>query len=331
MDHGLAGKIVKEETRRMVRPWLWAWGVVNAVALALVAIGLLTFEGLQGPSGAPGVQGESGLRGDVGPKGPGGAQGSRGERGPNGDRGDRGPKGPRGDRGPRGEQGHTGPQGVEGPQGRTGKTGDRGDVGSAGPRGPRGYGVVPGSIIAYGGNTIPVGWLLCDGRVIDANAVYVAGQPVVVAGIGTHEDRFKQLVEALGSAWGDGGDGEGPQVNLPDLRGLFLRGAGGNQRGLDTEQRRERFEGGHAVGSATGVGSVQGHSTAMPTEKWASNMGVLVNHGMTPSTDFRRGMVRYHNANGVHLTGQKLLNEIVSGGDPETRPKNAAVNWIIKY
>jgi microcystin-dependent protein len=57
-------------------------------------------------------------------------------------------------------------------------------------------GVPTGTIMAYVGTTAPAGWLLCDGAAIPDN-VYHA-----------------QLRTLLGSA------------NVPDLRGMFLRGAG---------------------------------------------------------------------------------------------------------
>jgi hypothetical protein len=76
----------------------------------------------------------------------------------------------------------------------------------------------PGSIMPFGGpaEKIPDGWLLCDGRAVSST-------------------NYARLFSILGTAWGDGtfdanNVAENPpnpatDFNLPDLRGLFLRGA----------------------------------------------------------------------------------------------------------
>lgn len=65
--------------------------------------------------------------------------------------------------------------------------------------------IIPGTIIAFAGNTIPAGWDLCDGKEVSRN------NPMYAA-----------LHRVIGNIWG--GDGS-PNFRLPDLRGQFLMGA----------------------------------------------------------------------------------------------------------
>jgi hypothetical protein len=105
----------------------------------------------------------------------------------------------------------------------------------------------PGTIVAFGGTNIPSGWLLCDGRPL-TNAM------------------FPNLFAAIGTSWGDGtldssGVAENPpnpatDFNLPDLRGMFLRGVNANLTNAlwtdpDATLRTNRYGGnaGNAVGS----------------------------------------------------------------------------------
>lgn len=73
------------------------------------------------------------------------------------------------------------------------------------------YTLPPGTINMYAGNAIPYGWLLCDGSEISR------------AGYG-------QLFTAIGTIYGEG-DGN-TTFNLPDYRGLFVRGLDSG-RGID--------------------------------------------------------------------------------------------------
>lgn len=66
-----------------------------------------------------------------------------------------------------------------------------------------------GIIMAYGGTTIPPGWLLCDGQEVSRS-------------------QFPRLFAAIGTTWG-AGDGV-TTFNVPNLMGAFLRGAGGQSK-----------------------------------------------------------------------------------------------------
>jgi microcystin-dependent protein len=58
-----------------------------------------------------------------------------------------------------------------------------------------------GTIQAFGGNTLPAGWLLCDGSSLP-------------------QSTYASLFKAIGTAFGVSGS----NFNIPDLRGQFLRG-----------------------------------------------------------------------------------------------------------
>jgi hypothetical protein len=64
-----------------------------------------------------------------------------------------------------------------------------------------------GVVVAYAGenNTIPIGWLPCEGQVLS-------------------NVKYPQLFKSIGTSWGGSGT---PNFYLPDLRGMFLRGVSG--------------------------------------------------------------------------------------------------------
>ena len=172
--------------------------------------------------------------------------------------------------------------------------------------------VPPGTIQAYGGtidgnpgdtidggapaNPPPTGWLLCNGDQLNGlNATYA------------------NLYAAIGLNYG--GNTTSQAFNLPDLRGMFLRGAdNGAGHDPDVASRAAAATGGHDQG---GVGSTQqsvfgAHSHGVPN---TLNAGPIYNGG---------GGLTYF------LTGQGQQTTTTVGGN-ETRPVNTYVNFIIKY
>jgi microcystin-dependent protein len=75
-------------------------------------------------------------------------------------------------------------------------------------------GVPPGTVIAFAGNHGPRGYLLCDGREVDVL-------------------NYPDLFRAIGTIYGGNGTSK---FKLPDFRGMFLRGAGGNAAPLGQRQ-----------------------------------------------------------------------------------------------
>src|ERR1044071_1409110 len=103
------------------------------------------------------------------------------------------------------------------------------------------FGMPAGTIIAFGGKTIPQGWALCDGSAVDRTM---------------HADLFIAIGINFGS-----GDGIST-FNLPDLRGRFIRGVdGGTGRDPDAARRSASGTGG-PVGDV--VGSLEGYATSAP-------------------------------------------------------------------
>lgn len=152
-------------------------------------------------------------------------------------------------------------------------------------------GVPTGSILPFGGAEAPTGWSLCDG----------SSQLRVGA--------FAALFAVIGTAFGTA---DGTHFNLPDFRGRFMRGVDG-AAGRDPEDAaRTAMNAGGNTGDA--VGSIQGFATAAPTIPF------------TVATDNAAGADPASVSLGIAAAGTIA----VAGGDAETRPINAYVNFIIK-
>ena len=185
-----------------------------------------------------------------------------------------------------------------------------------------------GTIVAYGGNVFgqeeeaTTGWLLCDGRILDRNDTANAA-----------------LFRAIGFSWG--GDGSN-NFNLPDLRGYFLRGVDvrgpADRKDPDGATRTANHAGG-AVGNA--VGTVQDDATAAPKPPSMFETAVVGDH--SHAMNFEQAAKRDvdHQSNTVAfpslVPSEMPVTEpsgshshAINGGNRETRPINAAVNWIIR-
>jgi microcystin-dependent protein len=151
-----------------------------------------------------------------------------------------------------------------------------------------------GTISAYGGNTAPTGWLLCDGTAVS-------------------QTMYADLFAVIGCNFGCSGG----NFNLPDLRGRFLRGRdGGALRDPDSGTRTAMNTGGN---TADNVGSVQVDAFKSHTHSIAKANG---------NTCTGCGNIY------TYLDSAQVVdnsNIIQSAGGNETRPVNAYVNWIVKY
>jgi microcystin-dependent protein len=138
------------------------------------------------------------------------------------------------------------------------------------------------------------GWMLCDGRAL-----------------GTAD--YPELFAALGYLYGQAGGGS--QFLIPDYRGLFLRGSDAGA-GMDP-QAADRFAP-TGSGTANVVGSLQCDAFQSHTH----NYDVVSLSGTS----------QQGTAAGVTVTSKPTSspNPPASFG-PETRPKNIAVGYIIKY
>jgi microcystin-dependent protein len=186
----------------------------------------------------------------------------------------------------------------------------------------------PGTVIAFAGTVggtgnvpPPPGWLLCDGSAVSRT-------------------QYANLFAAIGT---NSGAGDGASTfNLPDYRGYFLRGLDqGTGNDPDAAARTAAPNGG---GFGNSVGSLQapqvqshshgvndpGHSHPPPAGNlawlmWnhstvAGDIGVVPTSGGSPAVD------------GITNIGSATTGvSIQATGGSETRPLNAAVNYLIKY
>lgn len=150
-----------------------------------------------------------------------------------------------------------------------------------------------GAISSYVSDTIPTGYLLCDGSAI-SRATYSA------------------LYAIIGDAFGEG-DGS-TTFNLPDLRGRFLRGKDGGA-GNDPDAG-SRTASGTNGNTGDNIGSLQADQYKSHTHQFGSSNSSF-GSGYPEAVDQNNGSPVFYNTS--------------SSGGNETRPKNINVNYMIKY
>lgn len=158
-----------------------------------------------------------------------------------------------------------------------------------------------GTVIQYAGTTAPAGFLACDGTAVSRTT-------------------YATLFSAIGTTYGTGNGST--TFNLPDLRGLFVRGAGAH--GTMTKAAGGAFDGG-SVG-ATSNDQMQGHYHA---DVWGNTTG-----SASGGNDWTQGPA------GASL--QKITNSEVrapktdgTNGTPrtgnETKPASMSLLYCIKF
>lgn len=135
--------------------------------------------------------------------------------------------------------------------------------------------IPPGTIFPYAGAAAPAGWVLCNG-----GSYATSAQPALFA--------------AIGYTYG----GSGANFNVPDTRGIFLRGAGTNPNN---------------AANTTTIGARQ--LDDFKSHSHTYNQGSVV--GRSNGGDQCK--------DGVNTTPSTGLS-----GGTETRPANVGVNYIIK-
>ncbi len=173
--------------------------------------------------------------------------------------------------------------------------------------------VPSGSITAFGSETAPTGWLVCDGTAVSRT---------------TYADLFNVIGENFGQ-----GDNS-TTFNVPDFRGRFLRGMDDGQTRDPNSSTRTAMNTGGNTGDA--VGSVQGFATGQPasTAFTADSNGahthtVAVIKGGS-SFLFDGGGPNSGTSGSATTSSSGAHTHTISGGDAETRPINANVVYIIK-
>lgn len=164
-----------------------------------------------------------------------------------------------------------------------------------------------GIIMAFGGTTVPTGYLLCDGSAVLRTA-------------------FSNLFSVIGTANGVG-DGSST-FNLPDLRGKFLRGVDSGAGNDPNTTSRTAINGGN---SGDNVGSAQAFDLGSHTH---SVRGKGPGSGGAPTFLFggaAGGLMGDQGNNGSYGLTDSFGNVIVqASGNLETRPINTYVYYIIK-
>ena len=140
------------------------------------------------------------------------------------------------------------------------------------------------------------GWMLCDGRSLDSRA-------------------YPELFAVLGYLYGEGSGGLSTTFQIPDYRGLFLRGADAGA-GMDPGAAQRTAPTG--TGTFNGVGSLQCDAFQDHTHSYtAAELATVSQTGQAASP--------------LGSAQQTTSPNAPARFGPETRPKNVAVNYIIRY
>jgi microcystin-dependent protein len=166
-----------------------------------------------------------------------------------------------------------------------------------------------GSVLPYAGPLTPTseaaliaqGFLPCDGR-----------------GLGNTDPQYQALLKVIGTSYG----GTKTTFCVPDYRGVFQRGTDGGA-GVDPDAAtRTPPQPGLEIPGNTGdaVGSMQAGALQSHTHNYASAGGDyhLINYGGLETP-------------GVYAENQTTAATTSATGGAETRPRNAAINYVISY
>lgn len=176
-----------------------------------------------------------------------------------------------------------------------------------------GGGVEAGMIAPFAGylGKIPPGWFACDGRALKSTD-------------------YPALFEIIGTIYGNGssgpGAGGGTDFNLPDLNGQFLRGVHAGRFGVNRSLgSREGFStGGPRNPIVATTSSAGAHSHSFESFK-------AIRYINDSAGGLQAGLESHALSNVSAEGGAHTHPTTVSGGDQETRPRNLAMIYCIKY
>ncbi|HLM66622.1 MAG TPA: phage tail protein [Longimicrobium sp.] len=159
------------------------------------------------------------------------------------------------------------------------------------------------------------GWLPCDGRTL------------------VKKD-YADLVFAIGTDFGGGGR----NFLLPDLRGVFPRGTSNGVQPARDPGATSRTASGAGGNTGDAVGSAQAGATRLPVAGFTTNQQGdhthQVPHAPVNNNAYAIAGSHYGLWNGGSVNANQAgahSHTVNGGGDKETRPLNAYVNYIIKF
>lgn len=157
--------------------------------------------------------------------------------------------------------------------------------------------VPAGTVQMFAGNTIPAGWLLCDGSAISRTD-------------------YAKLFSAIGTTWG-AGDGS-TTFNLPNSIGRFAEGAAtsGSYKSAGLPNITGGFS--SAVVISNGYSLLEGAGTLHKSPKAAVNIG-----GISTSNNIASAY------NGIDFDASHSSN--IYGSSTTVQPNSFTVRYIIKY
>ena len=170
-----------------------------------------------------------------------------------------------------------------------------------------------GAIIAFAGQAAPAGWLICNGQTLDATSTAV--EPDYYSN-GTPVSRYLALFTVIGTTYGGTGQSS---FKVPDLRGEFIRGYdhgnGADPRVFGSTQKDLLKAHKHIASNndCQDYSQINGVGTGAYNH-WCDTNGI--GYGPTGLT-----------GDGTHA--EQVVNSIPTVGS-ETRPRNIALNYIIK-
>lgn len=146
-----------------------------------------------------------------------------------------------------------------------------------------------------------LGWLYCNGQSL------------------TRTGEFKELYDAIQTNYGQA---DNDHFNVPDLRGVFIRGTSGTTNNDPDKNDRTSLLSGGATGN--NPGSYQRYATAVPKNSFKAsiNCNNIVNRSVDAGCNVASSGQYGKSDAGVSTDG--------TGGDLETRPVNKYIYYIIK-
>jgi len=190
------------------------------------------------------------------------------------------------------------------------------------------WAVPAGTVIAYASETVPDGWLECNGFQYD----------------GSTGGKYARLFSAIRKTFG-GGNGSPSSFNVPDLRGVFIRGwSNGSSRDPDRSSRSGGDHVGsyqsdqyasHGHGFSGSGGSTDGANAGHSHEQYGyqanflrlnPNWGPLFGNCEYGLASIQTGGMSQNHSHSFNISGSIGLN-----GGSESRPKNVNLMYVIKY